>query len=84
MIKADVVKLCESDDKLAWWAMILFAELSDMVHHNTYVDDAVAKVMIRKIKEFERLIVMEKLNEAKGEPSITKRIETIEKKLGIS
>ena len=83
MLNANVVAVCESDDKLSWWAMLLFAELSDMAHNCGYIDATVAKVMIRKIREFERLIVMEKVNESKATPSITKRVEIIEKKLGI-
>ena len=46
-------------------------------------EEACLKVIINKIKEFERLIVHEKVNESKATPSIAKRVETIEKKLGI-
>ena len=33
MTKDQVKTICEADEKLQWWAMVLFAEISDLVHH---------------------------------------------------
>lgn len=84
MLKQEVKDICENDDKMQWWAMLLFAELSDLIHHCEHdYDDVILKVIINKIKEFERIIVMEKAKDSRNKSSILERLKKIEEKLGV-
>lgn len=86
MTKDEVKTICEADPELQWWAMVLFAEISDLVH-NTYqnqFDYAYVSVLYTKIKEFESLIIQSKLNQSKNNPTIEQRVAVLEKKLGVT
>lgn len=68
MTKNDVKTLCEDDDKLQWWAMVLFAEIMEVASVGApYADDdeAVANYVRSKAAEFPRLIVQRQLEKAK-------------------
>lgn len=82
MIKADIKSLCEGNKKMAWWAMVLFAEICEVVH-NCERDhpDFIKQYAVGKAKEFERLIVMNAVESAKELPSMRERVEALEAKV---
>ena len=57
--------LCEHDEKLQWWAMVLFAEISEVVSAYPKVDEAVYSLLKCKVAEFEKLVVSNALEQAK-------------------
>ena len=68
MTKAEVKALCEDDDKLQWWAMVLFAEISDVAGPQSgYANDdqAVAMIARAKVAEFQRFIIHRQLEKIK-------------------
>lgn len=80
MNKDAIKTLCESDPRLQWWAMVLFAEISEMVDYQQgRFDAAVMKVIATKVDEFPRLVVQESLNKAKGELTYDQRLGAVEK-----
>ena len=86
MTKDQVKTICEADEKLQWWAMVLFAEISDLVHHTyseKHFDIGHISVLFQKVNEFKELIVHNKLQESKNLPSLEQRVKLIEDKLGI-
>lgn len=85
MTKDQVKVICEADPELQWWAMVLFAEISDLTHHcyQNQFDAAYVSILYTKVKEFEGLIIQSKLNQSKNNPTLEKRVADIEKKLGI-
>jgi hypothetical protein len=67
--KQDVKDLCESDDRLQWWAMLLFAEISDVAGpHSAHRDDdkLIADYVRAKSVEFPRLVVQRQLEKARA------------------
>ena len=69
MTKQDVKDLCESDDKLQWWAMVLFAEISDLAGPQSQCrdhDKSVAEYVRAKVSEFPRLVVHRQLEKARA------------------
>lgn len=85
MTKADVKKLCEADDKLQWWAMVLFAEIAElvaMVHPSQHDLKSVWPTVQSKVEEFPRLVVQRKLEEADERPSLEERVAKLEEWMG--
>lgn len=70
MTKADVKLLCEADDQLSWWAMVLFAEICDFVEaakQQDAPDKMIADYVRGKNEEFPRLVVHQQITKAKTE-----------------
>lgn len=69
MTKQEVKDLCEDDDKLQWWAMVLFAEICELVQtiDNAYGGDpqTLTKMVRGKVQEFPRLVIQRQLEKAK-------------------
>lgn len=69
MTKPEIKMICEDDPQMQWWAMVLFAEISDLVHyielHNEPFDDAVKNIICRKIKEFKDLFLAHQIKKIK-------------------
>lgn len=65
MSKDEIKLLCEEDNKLQWWAMVLFAEISELVTSQYDMDVAVYKVIKAKVEEFPRLVIMNAVNKVK-------------------
>lgn len=66
MTKADVKLLCEADDHLQWWAMVLFAEISELVDSSAgYGAEAVFPLIATKVKEFPGLVIERAKQKAK-------------------
>lgn len=90
MNKQRVKDLCEGDDQLQWWAMVLFAEvcnwLEDVRNGHCDMKTAFPSIAYKEI-EFEKLVVqrMEELTKekAKMKPSLEQRVAAIEEQLGI-
>ncbi len=69
MTKVEVKSLCEADDKLQWWAMVLFAEIAEVAESGYRDDDKVIAQYVRaKIAEFPRLVIQRQLEKAKEVP----------------
>ena len=69
MTKDEVKALCEADDQLCWWAMVLFAEISELAAGSYRYDNQVVADYVRcKTGEFPRLVVQRQLEKLK-EPS---------------
>ncbi len=85
MNKDQVKTICEADETLKWWAMLLFAEISDFTNivHQSQFDSACVAVLYRKVKEFESIVIHSKFQESKKLPSLEQRVRLIEEKLGI-
>lgn len=65
MTKDEVKLLCEHNPQLQWWAMVLFAEIVEMIDSSQPKDLAVLTIVSHKSKEFKDLIIQENLNAAK-------------------
>lgn len=65
MTKDDIKLLCESDEKLEWWAMVLFAEIAAMIESYPKPDDAIYTLIVAKVREFDRLVIQRSLELAK-------------------
>lgn len=76
MTKDEVKTLCEDDDKLQWWAMVLFAEIMEVAsvgasYENNekaiarYVEKAIARYVRIKVEEFPRLVIQRQLEKVK-------------------
>lgn len=68
MTKEEVKLLCEHDEKLRWWAMVLFAELSELAVSYTNKecgDETFASITLRKIEEFPHLVIHNQIQRAK-------------------
>ena len=66
--KDQIKLLCEDNPQLQWWAMILFAEISDLLHGQLNANDDIkmlANYVKAKVEEFPRLVIHESLNAAK-------------------
>lgn len=89
MTKEQIKTICEADDKLQWWAMILFAEISELISHsNLDIRDPLDVKIIyditkRKVEEFPMLIVQRTLEQANGKISKLDELEKRVKKLEI-
>lgn len=88
MTKNDVKTICEADDELQWWAMVLFAEISDTATGYYGKDpDVIVRTVMSKVEEFPRLVIQRQKEIAEGtvkeEVSLEQRIRVIEEKLGI-
>lgn len=83
MIKTDVKDLCEANEKMAWWAMVLFAEICDAVHHVQHREEPsyILRCTVEKVKEFEKLIIMNAVESAKESPSMHERVKALESKV---
>lgn len=60
MNKQQIKTICEADDKLEWWAMVLFAEFSELVEtieHGGYDPKEMWSLIKGKAAEFPRLVV---------------------------
>lgn len=57
MTKADIKLLCETDDQLEWWAMVLFAEIAELVNHQGYSGQDKYPIIEQKVKEFDQIII---------------------------
>lgn len=69
MTKTEVKILVESDDKLQWWAAILFAEISEFVDAQKGGHDVetIYKCIRGKVEEFPGLVIQTMLDRAKKE-----------------
>lgn len=69
MTKDEIKLLCEddADPLLRWWAMMLFAEISDIFHYWNFedMDPAHFKVIKAKVDEFPRIVIQNALEAAK-------------------
>lgn len=66
MTKNEVKAICEADDRLQWWAMVLFAEISELMSGGYREDkDAVHSYVRSKVEEFPRLVVQRAVEKAK-------------------
>lgn len=65
MTKDEIKLLCETDDKLQWWAMVLFAEISALVNSQKDIDEDICTFIRMKVDEFPRLVVCRSLEKAK-------------------
>jgi hypothetical protein len=75
--KDDVKLLCETDDKLQWWAMVLFAEIVALVHSGYGKEDnTLAEYVRAKVEEFPRIIIQRQLEKAKPQPEEDKPCQT--------
>lgn len=67
MTKAEVQALVETNDKLQRWAAVLFAEICELVQTQDRDDwdiKAVYPIIAGKVKEFERMVLMEAIKRA--------------------
>ena len=69
MTKDQIKLLCETDEKLQWWAMVLFAEISELLMHGEKDDAAVWRVVEMKVTEFPKIVVHHALEIAKEKAS---------------
>lgn len=90
LTKDTIKPICEADDKLQWWAMVLFAEISELVYseQSGKCDERVAYSLIRcKVMEFPRLVISRVEKQAEGKLSLLQeleqRIKTLEAKLDV-
>lgn len=76
MTKEDIKLICEADERMQWWAMILFAELSqyfDSVNHlaNYKPGPNDHRMMFDQLKykfeEFQKLIIQRQIEKAKDQ-----------------
>lgn len=87
MTKDQVKTVCEADDHLQWWAMVLFAEISELILHSNLDtrDLHDAKILYdmtkRKVEEFPFFIVQRTLDQAKDKLSRLDKLEQRVKKL---
>jgi len=65
MTKDEIKLLCEDNQQLQWWAMVLFAEISELVKHGHKNDTAIWQIVEAKVDEFPKLVVSEALQNAK-------------------
>lgn len=57
MTKAEIKTLCEADDTLQWWAMVMFAELCEVAHLETCYDSVLAHGVRARAKEFKNIVL---------------------------
>jgi hypothetical protein len=87
MTKNEVKTLGEGDDKLQWWAMVLFAEICEIVENerNGYTATELYPSIAQKTKEWERLVQGRMLEIAKqtleNQPSLEARVAKLEKQV---
>jgi hypothetical protein len=77
LTKQEVKTLAEADDQLQWWAMVLFAEVSDLAmsaDHGGYDATAIYPLIVQKVKEFERIVVRRQVERA-AKPDDGKTLE---------
>lgn len=67
MTKNDVKLLCETDQQLQWWAMVLFAEISELMIHGHKYGQAEWDCVQMKVEEFPKIVVQRALEKAKQE-----------------
>ena len=86
MNKQRVKDLCEGNPQLEWWAMVLFAEVCDLVEYDknsqgSYEKEAY-KIIKQKTEEFDHLVIQEMEKQTKERlqklPSIEERLTTLE------
>jgi hypothetical protein len=68
MTKDQVKSLCESDARLQWWAMVLFAEVCELVgvEQKGGADAETTYRLVRtKAKEFEQLVMDRAVEQSK-------------------
>lgn len=66
MTKNEIKSLCEDDTQLQWWAMVLFAEICEVISGGYGQDrDAVFRFVQQKEAEFPRLVIQRQLERAK-------------------
>lgn len=69
LTKQDIKDLCEANDQLQWWAMVLFAEISELVTHYKSTGQDLTRgaidVIQTKVDEFPRLVVQEAIKQSK-------------------
>ncbi len=86
MKKNEIKAVCETDEKLQWWAMVLFAEISELVNYQQQTDSMgevkhYYSVIITKVKEFERLLIQRQVEKAEDKPTLEQRVEVLERKM---
>lgn len=92
MTKAEIKLLCEDDDQLNWWAMVLFAEISeywDYIEKNySRLDGQAATftdIVSGKVKEFEKLVIQRAKEKAKegtaARNALCHRVEDLERRV---
>lgn len=72
MKKDEVKTLCEADDKLQWWAMVLFAEICDLAHateQGVLFNGDLGSCVRRKCEEFPRLVIHRQIEKAESTPA---------------
>jgi hypothetical protein len=63
--KNDVKALCEADEKLQWWAMVLFAEIMEVgTGGYSTADNVIAEYVRAKVAEFPRLVIQRQIEKA--------------------
>ncbi len=67
MTKSEIKLLCEADIKLQWWAMVLFAEISEIVANRPKCDESAYAVIQTKVDEFRNLIIQRSLEIAQDQ-----------------
>lgn len=78
MTKEQILDICRADDRMDWWATVLFAEIAQYKDSGMPVDVAYAKLVMYKVEEFERLIlqgVIQKAQEAAKQPTKLEELE---------
>ncbi len=68
MTKDQVRTLCEADDKLQWWAMVLFAEICELTAGSMYREDGKScwPIVLGKVAEFTNQVIQRQLEAAEG------------------
>ncbi len=68
MTKNDIKLLCEHNENLRYWAVVLFAEIYELAHKNSECRDQEAFVAGQcrmKAEEFEWQVIQEQVRQAK-------------------
>jgi hypothetical protein len=69
MTKEEIKEVCQEDDKMEWWAMVLFAEISVIVteaEHARHEPKEVWPIIKAKVEEFPKLLVLRTIARAKA------------------
>ncbi len=92
MNKQQVKLICEADGQMQWWAMVLFAEISEMMEYaeengGERETETYYNLVQNKVKEFPALIIQQTEQKAKQqievEQSLQDRVKILEEKVEI-
>lgn len=81
MTKDEIKTLCEADDQLCWWAMVLFAEICQYAEarFSGYEDRSLWPYVVAKVEEFPRLVIQRQIDKVKNKPDLESRVVALEK-----